>query len=108
MTCSGVGFQEIHNLLCFQSKKEKPLSWLLYISIMIYYLWMKLYPCQIRLDNNLSRLKCVWPMDNFWTTKFIQWTIIYKMSVLNNRSLMKVLFGIRAVCTKLDIYIFIA
>ena len=79
MTCSGAGFPEIHNLLYFQSKKEKPLSWLPYISIMIYYLWMKLYPYQIRLDNNLSRVKCDWPMDNFWTTKFIQWTIIYKM-----------------------------
>ena len=29
MTCNGAGFPEKHNLLCFQSKKEKPLSWLI-------------------------------------------------------------------------------
>ena len=64
---------------CYVSSQRKTLSWLTYIYIMIYYLWIKLYPYQIRLDNNLSRVKCVWPMENFWTTKFIQWTIIYQV-----------------------------
>ena len=59
--------------------------------------WTKLYPYQIRLD----RVSC--PVDNFWTTTFIQWTEVVQDKsylfpwmalsiVLNNRALVSLTF----------------